>query len=65
MMCNTGSNYAGVRFYEWLDLFPKKKREGLYTRTAGRAPCCLGMLTQNVTMLGGKISSQNPWNNFE
>lgn len=43
----------------------KKKKEGLYTGTAGRAPCCLGMLTQNVIMLGGKISSANPWNDFE
>lgn len=29
-MCNTGSNYAGFHFYEWLDLFPapppKQKR---------------------------------------
>lgn len=69
MMCNTGSNYAGFHFYEWLDLFPKKKkkkREELYTGTAGRAPRCLGTLTQNVTMLGRrKISSANPWNSFE
>lgn len=27
MMCNAGSNYAGVHFYEWLDLFPKKQRD--------------------------------------
>lgn len=27
MMCKTGSNYAGVNFYEWLDLFQKKKKK--------------------------------------
>lgn len=34
----------------------QKNKEGLYTGTAVRAPCCLGMLTQNVIMLRGKNS---------
>lgn len=32
MMCKTGSNYAGVHFYEWLDFFQKKKKKKDFTQ---------------------------------